>query len=237
MEESTLRRTIGLADSCELMTAAFAFPDEALAPALSDGSFRDDAVACLADAAAGATALDEAAAVLAGLVGVDATELSGRLRKGHTILYLTPGNDVPVWPYEAAFRYTAEHHEGAPALFRSARTIDVERHMREAGVLPKTARTEPADSVWNEFSFLAYLYGSSAAALQEGRSGDALVWHDRAARFWDEHAGCWLFGFMARTREEAPGKTFGEEYAALASLGLIVLETVRADVAHWKNRA
>ena len=159
MDEDDVRRAIGLADSCELMAAAFAFPDAELAAALADGSFQSDALACLADAGAATATVDKAAAALSAFDGADVVGLADRMRKGHTILYLTPGVDVPIWPYEASFRYTAEGHEGSPALFRSARTLDVERHMREAGVLPKTARKEPSDSVWNEFSFLSFLYG------------------------------------------------------------------------------
>ncbi|MEI3231646.1 MAG: molecular chaperone TorD family protein [Gordonibacter pamelaeae] len=157
MDEDDVRRAIGLADSCELMAAAFAFPDAELAAALADGSFQSDALACLADAGAATATVDKAAAALSAFDGADVVGLADRMRKGHTILYLTPGVDVPIWPYEASFRYTAEGHEGSPALFRSARTLDVERHMREAGVLPKTARKEPSDSVWNEFSFLSFL--------------------------------------------------------------------------------
>ncbi|RDB64346.1 hypothetical protein C1878_00320 [Gordonibacter sp. 28C] len=236
MNEDVLLHAIGMADSCELMSAAFAFPDEDLANALSSGLFMDDALACLLDADAGETALGQASAALTDFARTDAAELIEVLRKGNTIMFLTPGNDVPVWPYEAAFRYTAENHQGAPSLFRSARTIDVERHMREAGVLPKNARREPSDSVWNEFSFLSFLYGSLAAALQEGRDGDAEVWRDRIARFWDEHASCWLSAFMEKTREESSAQTYGKEYAALASLGKIVLYMVEADVSQWKNR-
>ena len=140
MDEDDVRRAIGLADSCELMAAAFAFPDAELAAALADGSFQSDALACLADAGAATATVDKAAAALSAFDGADVVGLADRMRKGHTILYLTPGVDVPIWPYEASFRYTAEGHEGSPALFRSARTLDVERHMREAGVLPKTAR-------------------------------------------------------------------------------------------------
>ena len=145
MDEDDVRRAIGLADSCELMAAAFAFPDAELAAALADGSLQSDALACLADAGAATATVDKAAAALSAFDGADVVGLADRMRKGHTILYLTPGVDVPIWPYEASFRYTAEGHEGSPALFRSARTLDVERHMREAGVLPKTARKEPSD--------------------------------------------------------------------------------------------
>lgn len=236
MDEDDVRRAIGLADSCELMAAAFAFPDAELAAALADGSLQSDALACLADVGAATATVDKAAAALSAFDGADVVGLADRMRKGHTILYLTPGVDVPIWPYEASFRYTAEGHEGSPALFRSARTLDVERHMREAGVLPKTARKEPSDSVWNEFSFLSFLYGSLAAAEQEGRRDDAAVWSGRAVRFWDEHLGCWIPAFMGRTREEAFLQTYGVEYAALALMGELFLSVLDADIDQRKKR-
>ena len=64
MDEDDVRRAIGLADSCELMAAAFAFPDAELAAALADGSFQSDALACLADAGAATATVDKAAAAL-----------------------------------------------------------------------------------------------------------------------------------------------------------------------------
>ena len=41
--------------------------------------------------------------------------------------------------------------KGVPALFRTPVTLDVERLMREAGVVAKNARKEPCDSVFEEF--------------------------------------------------------------------------------------
>lgn len=155
----------------------------------------------------------------------------GALRKGHSALYLAPGAHVPVSPYESAFVYFSEGNKGVPILFRSPLTLDVERHMREAGVMPKDARREPSDSVWNEFSFLSYLYGSLAAALHEGRGEDVALWRTRLAAFWNEHASRWLPAFMEQTQEMAPVLPYGEEYAIFAEIGQMILEAIASDVA------
>jgi len=224
--EEKLRVAVGLADLCELMSAAFAFPTPELAAALSDGSFEGDLLSCLEDAGCPG----DAAPDFGPLSGRDAGELFDALRKGHSLLYLAPGGETPVWPYEAAFLFAAAGREGAPSLFRSACQIDVERHMREAGVLPKDARTEPADSVWNELSFMSYLYGNVAKALHEGRETDAAEWSGRIVRFWDEHASKWLPAFMEKTIEEAPKHSFGAECAVLAEAGAVILEIIGKNV-------
>ena len=48
--EEVVRRAVGKADAFELLSCAFAYPDERLAQGLVDGSFADDARACLLDA-------------------------------------------------------------------------------------------------------------------------------------------------------------------------------------------
>lgn len=72
----------------------------------------------------------------------------------------------PIFPYESAFVHVREGLPGAPALFRTALTLRVEKTMRESGVLPKDAETEPCDSAWNEWAFLSFLLGSEAASLE-----------------------------------------------------------------------
>lgn len=227
LTEKRLRVAVGLADSCELLTAAFAFPTEELAVALSDGSFQADCASCLKDAE---VAWEGEGAKLSALVGRDALELFGELRKGHSLLYLALGNDTMIWPYEAPFVFAASGRAGEPSLFRSGCQLDVERHMREAGVLPKDARTEPIDSVWSELSFLSYLYGNVAKASHEGQGEKSAEWSDRIVRFWDEHASKWMTAFMGRTAEEALRLSHGAEYAALAEVGLVMLEAMRVDV-------
>ena len=222
MSKDRLRRAIGCADACELIFLALSFPSDDLALALADGRFFGDVSSCLSDA--GSRAGRIAAPVF------EADELRGNLRKGYSILFLAPGLDTPVFPYESAFRFVAAGKEGVPPIFNSPVTLSVERHMRDAGVLPKDVRTEPADSVWSELSFMSYLYGQVAKALHEGRASDAGEWSDRVVRFWDDHASRWLHDFMRKTVEEAPRHSFGAEYAVLAETGLLVLDAIAGDV-------
>lgn len=225
-----LRRAIGLADLCELASAAFAFPTRELAAALSGGSFAEDCRSCLEDAGLGADVVEGAMAGFRSFEGRPVEVLFDLLRKGSSLLFFAPGGESPVWPYEAAFLFAASGREGEPTLFRTACQLDVEKRMREAGVLPKDARTEPSDSVWNELSFMSYLYGSVAKALHEGRGADAAEWSGRIVHFWDEHAVKWLPAFMEKTVEEAPMHSYGAEYAILAEVGLLVLGVIREDV-------
>ena len=163
------------------------------------------------------------------ILGKDQATLFSEMRKTYSILYLTPGSDVPVFPYEAAFRFVADGRKGSPALFRSPVTLDVERHMREAGVLPKNARTEPCDSVFEEFEFLSYLFACKAEAL---RREDALAeaeWLARITSFCEEHARLWLPEFMARTKEAVLDAGADQSYANLAEFASRALSQIGQD--------
>lgn len=242
--DEKLRRAIGLADVCELMAAAWAFPTAELAAALADGAFADDAAAALEDAGAVGGEAAEAVSALRGLSRSgyggavedsrvvecvedpeSANELFSALRKGYSLLFLAPGSQVPVFPYESAFRHCALGASGVPALFRSPVTLDVERQMRAAGVTPADARTEPADSVWNEFAFLSYGWGKVAEALEAGDADAEQKWRDVTTGFWRDHGALWLPAFMEKTIEEAAGLSepaWGAPYRCFAGFGLQV---------------
>ncbi len=217
-EERELRRIIGLADACELLCAATAFPDEALAAALCDGSLTSDARACLADAQIDDAAGEAACADWEALAGRDAATLAASLRRTHSLLHVRQADGVAVFPYESAFRFVAGGHEGEPGLFRSPVTIAVEAQMREAGVMPANARTEPCDSIWNEATFLSFLLGSEAAALMENDLDAAGAWRHRAQLFIEEHLMRWLPDFLCVTAQKA---------RALAGDGLADEDAVR----------
>ena len=206
-EERELRRIIGLADACELLCAATAFPDEALAAALCDGSLTSDARACLADAQIDDAAGEAACADWEALAGRDAATLAASLRRTHSLLHVRQADGVAVFPYESAFRFVAGGHEGEPGLFRSPVTIAVEAQMREAGVMPANARTEPCDSIWNE-----------ATALMENDLDAAGAWRHRAQLFIEEHLMRWLPDFLCVTAQKA---------RALAGDGLADEDAVR----------
>lgn len=74
--------------------------------------------------------------------------------------------------------------------------------MRESGVLPKDAETEPCDSAWNEWAFLSFLLGSEAASLEAEDEEAVALWRGRVADFVRDHAALWLPDFLTRTAEE-----------------------------------
>ena len=219
-QEEDLKQAVGLADACELLSYAFAYPDERLAQALVDGTLADDARACLSDAGVAANAEAEAAAEgLRVWRSPSVEETLSVMRKTYSRLYLAPGGHTPIFPYESAFLHVERGLPGIPALFRTAVTLDVERHMREAGVAAKNGRKEPCDSVFEEFEFLSYLHAKRAEALHCNDGERAVAWAQRIGAFEEEHVSMWLPTFMRRTQELAEGTP----YAAFAALGLATM--------------
>lgn len=213
----------GLADLCELMAAAFSYPgDGRLARALCDGSYADDLRGALLDAGACRQVVDRADAIAGELHGRRADDLAAALRQGHSVLFLAPGSEVPVWPYEAPFKFVAQGRSGLPSLFRSPVALDVERTMRAAGVVPRHARTEPVDSIWNEFSFAAYLLAQACSCVRSGAHDAAGRHGSRAVDFAERHLATWVPAFFEQTEHEAAGRAHGAEYGCLARIGTLV---------------
>ena len=207
MNEEKLTRIIGHADMCELLARLFAFPDAELASALRDGSVFSDLRNCLLDA--GYESEVEKLSV-ANQVSVDLPIL----RREYTRLYMKPGRPE-IFPYESAFLHCQMGREGAPALFKTSVTLDVESQMKASGVVPDNVRREPCDSIWEEFTFLSYLYGKMAASLYEGCSKGFDVWQERLQRFATEHACCWIPSFLESTALKS--QSF---YAEIANIAL-----------------
>ena len=155
--EEVVRRAVGKADAFELLSCAFAYPDERLAQGLVDGSFADDARACLLDAGTDLATADSVAESFALWRDATTADVLADMRIVYSRLYLAPGGHTPIFPYESAFLHVERGMKGVPALFRTPVTLDVERLMREAGVVAKNARKEPCDSVFEEFELLSYL--------------------------------------------------------------------------------
>ena len=125
--EEAVKRAVGKADAFELVSCAFAYPDERLAQGLVDGSFADDARACLLDAGADPAAADSTAEALAAWRDASAADLLADMRIVYSRLYLAPGGHTPIFPYESAFLHVERGMKGVPALFRTPVTLDVER--------------------------------------------------------------------------------------------------------------
>lgn len=218
MSKNRLQWAVGAADVCELLSCAFAFPDERLAQGLCNGTLIDDAEACLGDVGVDEHSARVVSEDLRAWVGSNAYELRAHMRKTYSCLYLAPGGHTPIFPYESAFLHVERGLAGTPSLFRSPVTLDVERHMYESGVVAKNGRKEPCDSVFEEFEFLSYLFAMQAEALRTGDDGNAVLRGSQAQRFLKEHALVWLPSFMDRTVELADGS-----YVALAQFAGVVL--------------
>ncbi|WP_080801201.1 TorD/DmsD family molecular chaperone [Arabiibacter massiliensis] len=214
-----VRRAVGRADLCELLSCAFAYPDERLVEGLMDGSLADDALACLVDAGCDEASARAAADGLRAWPDAGPDELLHAMRRTYTRLHLAPGGRAPIFPYESAFLHKERGLPGVPALFRTPVTLDVERQMREAGVQAKNNRKEPCDSVFEELEFLSYLYARLADALHCGEGESVAAWTERIRMFEEEHARAWLPSFMRRTQELADDGP----YRALAALGMTAM--------------
>lgn len=209
-DQTTVVGLVGLADACELLSVLAKFPDSELAAALADGTLAADASACMGDALAGvperaARAVGADASSLAegfaAFRGLDPDKLRSQLRTGYSLVHHRQFDGVEVFPCESAFCHRRDGREGEPTLFRSPITLDVEMRMRQAGVLPRTSRTEPCDSLWDELSFLAYLWGKAASALWEQKPQDAASWDGRAQSFAAEHVLGWAGDYLTRSAE------------------------------------
>ena len=218
--EEVVRRAVGKADAFELLSCAFAYPDERLAQGLVDGSFADDARACLLDAGTDLAAADSVAESFALWRDATTADVLADMRIVYSRLYLAPGGHTPIFPYESAFLHVERGMKGVPALFRTPVTLDVERLMREAGVVAKNARKEPCDSGFEELEFLSYLYAKLADALNCDDAEAVAAWTERIQTYEREHAQAWLPAFMQRTQELAAEKP----YCAFAALALTVME-------------
>lgn len=191
-------RLSAAADLCALASMAFSVPTEELARAVSSGAFQAD----WGDAYAAFSGEGSKAA----LENVGPTTFE-QMRREHSRLYDLQGEGVLIWPYESCFLYRERGGEGMPGLFRTPAQMAVEESMRQAGVQPVDARTEPADSIVKEFAFTSLLLGRGEAGL------------DDACAFINDHLLQWAPGFMEQTLRE----TRLEAYRMLASSGLRLL--------------
>lgn len=159
-----LHRAVGMSDLAALLAAGFSFPSEQLAQALSDGLFLVDWRASMLDACGGES--EEAVDLAARCAKVFAEAEWGPLRREYSRLFLAPGVDVLIWPYESPFVHRVMGADGAPSLFRTRIAMDVEHRMAEAGVATIDLHREPVDSVFHELEFLSHLHACVAEAVR-----------------------------------------------------------------------
>ena len=149
MSAEDMRKVVGLADGCELMSALTRFPDNDVAAAVASGSVHDDAVGCAKDVAAARDdgRAGDIEALCEGFVCAadeDAEALGAALRRAWSLLYARQGSGVAIFPYESAFVHVREGLPGAPALFRTALTLRVEKPCVRAAFCRRTPRPSRA---------------------------------------------------------------------------------------------
>ncbi len=106
MSAEDMRKVVGLADGCELMSALTRFPDNDVAAAVASGSVHDDAVGCAKDVAAARDdgRAGDIEALCEGFVCAadeDAEALGAALRRAWSLLYARQGSGGPFFPTRA----------------------------------------------------------------------------------------------------------------------------------------
>lgn len=228
VDVSQLKKAIGKADLCELMSVMFAFPQEKnLATGLCEGTILSDIEGCIQDIAPAGAETDLALQELESFVGQDIDTMYEDLRLGSSALFFKPGGFTPVWPFEGPFLFAAKSDK-YPSLFRSPVTLDVQKMMKASGVSMADELKEPCDSIWDEFSYLSYLYGKQAECLFAEDTEGAKTWVDFADAFIEKHFGKWALDFMSKTINDATGGELacGTEYAALARVGYVCVNII-----------
>lgn len=220
--DDILHRAIGMSDLAALLAEAFRFPEgDRLATALVDGRFASDWNDSWEEACGAERDCDDVAGSLDSLWEETSDDQpfesnASQLRKEYSRLFLAPGTEVLIWPYESAYRHRLARREDVPNLFRTQTTVDVERQMAEAGVRPANLRTEPCDACATELEFLSYLYAQWGEAVRTRSSPDCVsAWTNRIASFGRVHALEWLPGFFRSVERESALP----EYRYFANLG------------------
>lgn len=226
-----------MSDLSSLLAVGFRFPEnESLASGLADGAFLKDWRASWEDACAGESFDEE---IVSECAEVFARADHAAMRREYSRLFLAPGADVPIWPYESAFRHDAAGKEDVPNLFRTQATVDVERQMADAGVRPKHLRTEPCDLCATELEFLSYLYARWGEVIRVAGSdsstgseeGGPSKWEHRIAAFSRDHVFKWIPQFFSQVQ----GQSRIPEYRLLAKLGECYVSELSVDVRRFSS--
>ncbi|MCI1479801.1 MAG: molecular chaperone TorD family protein [Eggerthellaceae bacterium] len=196
VDERTADERVARAELFELLAHSFAYPDEELAQALSDGSYAQAArQVCAETDAAGACAgdidrIDQA------YRGVDAQHLLHALRAEYTRIYIGT-TSAAVSPYGSWWKAVQAGKE--PVLFLSKETRAVEKAMHDAGVGNRPGNKEPLDHIACELDFARYLSFVLAGAAPA--RADVAIDERTLESFLDEHLRPWAPDFARKTAE------------------------------------
>ena len=148
----------------------------------------------------------------------------GPLRREYSRLFLAPGVDVLIWPYESPFVHRMMGAGGDPSLFRTRIAMDVERRMAESGVTTVDLRREPVDSIFHELEFLAHLHACVAEAVRVEDVAAEAEWRNRLDSFARDHFLKWCPRFMSEVRSQLAA------YQALSDMGMRYMCELAAEV-------
>lgn len=239
-----LHRAVGMSDLAALLAEAFRFPkDDRLASALADGSFLDDWNASWVDARGGevidfAESRDLERSAADDRKAAFTQSKHDAMKREYSRLFLSPGSEVLIWPYESAFLHRAAGRTESPNLFLTRSTVDVERQMAAVGVRPEHLRTEPCDACATELEFLSFLYakwGESLRCVEAAEEAAGVesegYWRDRIVDFAKSHALRW----MPRFFDSVSAMSRIPQYCHLAGLGAAFMVELEVDVARSKG--
>lgn len=237
--ESNLHHAVGMSDVSALLAEAFRFPaDDRLAKALADGSFSSDWTASLQDARSQDFSAYESDTPQHDRFqshndeGVSLGDASA-MRREYSRLFLAPGSNVLIWPYESAFLHRAAGHTDTPNLFRMQTTADTEQQMADAGVRPQNLRIEPCDTISTELDFISYLYARLAEEMQKtgGIDQTSSEWIPRISKFAQSHILQWFPDFFNQVKEHAKIP----EYQLFAELGTDYVYELKCSVIRFSQ--
>lgn len=210
-----------IADAYEICGRIFEFPNSDLVELICNRAILDEIAKISASLEDGGYEGYETS-LIENLTCENPSVLLDNLKKEYSILFLTPGAHVPIWIYEAPFRFVQDGREGSPSLFRSPTTIDVEKRMVNAGLNPPNRRKEPIDSMSDECYFISLLLRDAYRAIE---THDLELFNSRleqARDFNDVHLSMWMQPFMLGVIELSRSYEYGASYASFADFGKYV---------------
>lgn len=218
VEGNRVQTVIGMADAYALLSAAFVFPNLAVAEAVADGSLVADMTAIAADASLKSSEVDALRLQIEGsAASMTPEELLKAMRVDYSALFYAPGKFRKIYPYESIFKRRAISPTERAAAFITKSTHDVEHVMDAHGALPINARREPADFFATELDFMRHLLTEFAIALSEKQEASSL--RQEASDFFSVHIHGWIPTLFEKIIELSE-LSF---YQVLAKFGLVVL--------------
>lgn len=189
------------ATAFELLSLAFLLPTKDTAEALVAGEFADACEEVSGALQCPAPDRNEIASCLSDYEGKDAEEVFHALRKEYTFLFV--GEREPrVTPFVGVWAAQERGQKGL--LFVSKESVDIERFMRDRGVVKNLAAgqvNDPVDHIGTVCEFLKYLCLVNAKAIQAPEG--AAVEEGDYETFVCEHVSSYVRWFSNQVFEQA----------------------------------